>query len=65
MNIEQQNKEPQNHQGAISIFDIPCWIFCGLKETPGRTQRSNVGGQGKPDLRLLTSVMDVFKGLSD
>ena len=28
-NIEQQNKEPQNDEVVTSIFDIPCWIFCG------------------------------------
>jgi hypothetical protein len=31
LNIEQQNKEPQNHEVVTSIFDIPCSIFCGLK----------------------------------
>jgi hypothetical protein len=31
LNIEQQNKEPQNHEGFTSIFDIPCSKFCGLE----------------------------------
>jgi hypothetical protein len=25
------NKEPQNQEVFTSIFDIPCSIFCGLK----------------------------------
>ena len=32
LNIEQQNKEPQNDEVVTSTFDIPCSIFCGLKE---------------------------------
>jgi hypothetical protein len=36
LNIEQQNKEPQNDEVVTSIFDIPCSIFCGLKESDGR-----------------------------
>ena len=31
LNIEQQNKEPQNDEVVTSIFDIPCSIFCGSK----------------------------------
>jgi hypothetical protein len=30
-NIEQQNKEPQNDEVITSIFEIPCWTFCGSK----------------------------------
>ena len=30
--VEQQNKKPQNHQGFTSIFDIPCWTFCGSQK---------------------------------
>ena len=30
MNIQQQNKEPQNDEVITSIFDIPCSIFCGF-----------------------------------
>ena len=26
------NKEPQNHEGFTSTFDIPYSIFCGLKK---------------------------------
>jgi hypothetical protein len=29
LNIEQQNKEPQNDEVVTSIFEIPCSIFCG------------------------------------
>jgi len=29
LNIEQQNKEPQNDEVVISICEIPCSIFCG------------------------------------
>jgi len=29
LNIEQQNKEPQNYEVITSIFEIPCSIFCG------------------------------------
>jgi len=29
MNIEQQNKEPQNDEVITSIFEIPCSAFCG------------------------------------
>jgi hypothetical protein len=29
VNIEQQNKEPQNDEVITSIFEIPCSIFCG------------------------------------
>ena len=29
LNIEQQNKEPQNEEVITSIFEIPCSIFCG------------------------------------
>jgi hypothetical protein len=29
LNIEQQNKEPQNAEVITSKFDIPCSIFCG------------------------------------
>jgi hypothetical protein len=29
LNIEQQNKEPQNDEVITSIFEIPCSIFCG------------------------------------
>jgi hypothetical protein len=35
LNIEQQNKEPQNHEVITSSFDIPCSIFCGLKDGGG------------------------------
>ena len=35
LNIEQQNKEPQNHEVLTSSFDIPCSIFCGLKNGGG------------------------------
>jgi len=31
LNIEQQNKEPQNDEVITSIFDIPCSTFCGSK----------------------------------
>jgi hypothetical protein len=31
LNIEQQNKEPQNYDVITSIFEIPCSIFCGSK----------------------------------
>jgi hypothetical protein len=31
LNIEQQNKEPQNDEVITSIFEIPCSIFCGSK----------------------------------
>jgi len=29
LNIEQQNKEPQNRKNMYDHFDIPCSIFCG------------------------------------
>ena len=29
LNIEPQNKEPQNDEVITSIFEIPCSIFCG------------------------------------
>jgi hypothetical protein len=29
LNIEQQNKEPQNDEVITSIFEIPCSTFCG------------------------------------
>jgi hypothetical protein len=29
LNIEQQNKEPQNDDVITSIFEIPCSTFCG------------------------------------
>ena len=31
LNIERQNKEPQNDEAITSIFEIPCSTFCGLK----------------------------------
>ena len=31
LNIEQQNKEPQNDELITSIFEIPCSTFCGSK----------------------------------
>jgi hypothetical protein len=31
LNIEQQNKEPQNDEVITSIFEIPSSTFCGLK----------------------------------
>ena len=31
LNIEQQNKEPQNDEVITSKFEIPCSIFCGSK----------------------------------
>jgi len=31
LNIEQQNKEPQNDEVITSIFEIPCSTFCGSK----------------------------------
>jgi len=31
LNIEQQNKEPQNDEVITSIFEIPCLTFCGSK----------------------------------
>jgi hypothetical protein len=31
LNIEQQNKKPQNDELITSIFEIPCSIFCGSK----------------------------------
>jgi hypothetical protein len=30
LNIEQQNKEPQNDEVVTSIFKIPCLIFYGF-----------------------------------
>jgi len=32
LNIEQQNKEPQNDEASTSIFEIPCSTFCGSKK---------------------------------
>jgi hypothetical protein len=32
LNIEQQNKEPQNDEVFTSIFEIPCSIFCGSQQ---------------------------------
>jgi hypothetical protein len=29
LNIEQQNKKPQNDEVITSMFEIPCSIFCG------------------------------------
>jgi hypothetical protein len=29
LNIEQQNKEPQNDEVITSIFEISCSAFCG------------------------------------
>jgi hypothetical protein len=29
LNIEQQNKKPQNDEVIASIFEIPCSTFCG------------------------------------
>ena len=29
LNIEQQNKKPQNDEVITSIFEIPCSTFCG------------------------------------
>jgi hypothetical protein len=31
LNIEQQNKKPQNDEVITSIFEIPCSTFCGSK----------------------------------
>jgi hypothetical protein len=31
LNIEQQNKEPQNDEVITSIFEITCSTFCGSK----------------------------------
>jgi hypothetical protein len=31
LNIEPQNKEPQNDEVITSTFDIPCSIFCGSR----------------------------------
>ena len=31
LNIEPQNKKPQNDEVITSIFEIPCSIFCGSK----------------------------------
>jgi hypothetical protein len=31
MNIEQQNKEPQNDEVITSLFEIHCSTFCGSK----------------------------------
>jgi hypothetical protein len=31
LNIEPQNKEPQNDKVVTSIFEIPCSTFCGSK----------------------------------
>jgi len=31
LNIEQQNKEPQNEEVITSAFEIPCSTFCGSK----------------------------------
>ena len=31
MNIEPQNKKPQNDEVITSIFEIPCSTFCGSK----------------------------------
>ena len=33
LNIEQQNKKPQNDEVITSIFEIPCSIFCGSKRS--------------------------------
>jgi hypothetical protein len=30
LHIEQQNKEPQNHEVITATLDIPCSIFYGL-----------------------------------
>jgi hypothetical protein len=36
VNIEQQNKKPQNDEGITSLFDTPCSIFCGSKNSGSR-----------------------------
>ena len=33
LNIEQQNKKPQNDEVITSIFEIPCSILCGSKKS--------------------------------
>ena len=38
VNIEQQNKEPQNDEVITSIFGIPCSIFCGSKRAAAQTK---------------------------
>jgi hypothetical protein len=32
LNIEEQNKKPQNDEVITSIFEIPCSTFCGSKK---------------------------------
>jgi len=55
MNIEQQNKEPQNDEVITSLFEIHCSTFCGskpaaqiqnLKHQISRCQVSGVRCQG-------------------
>jgi hypothetical protein len=40
LNIEQQNKEPQNDEVVTSIFEIPCSISCGSKRRYLRRNQS-------------------------
>jgi hypothetical protein len=51
LNIEQQNKEPQNDEVITSIFEISCSIFYG-------SNRSSLDGVNldwfSPDCWLLT-----------
>jgi len=65
MNIEQQNKEPQNHEGATSIFDILRFKRETRQNSEVRDQMSEVRENLIYDLRFLTSVMDGFNGLSN
>jgi hypothetical protein len=51
VNIEQQNKEPQNVEVITSIFDIPCSIFCGSKR---RQLRGSESDWFSPGFWLLT-----------
>jgi hypothetical protein len=43
LNIEQQNKEPQNDEVITSIFEIPCSIFCGFIKSAFRNPHSEIG----------------------
>ena len=57
LNIEPQNKKPQNDEVITAIFEIPCSIFCGSSyHLPGSTKKPiwQMVGDAQPTLKINT-----------
>jgi len=60
LNIEQQNKKPQNDEVIPSIFDISCSIFCGSNRHSTTGVKNHLGHKVHKGIILRLLYFFVF-----